>query len=307
MNKIIKIMLIFSFALILVAQDEAGGVGGAYLRMAPDARSAALGNANTTLFGDVNTTLGNPATIPALKERQFSSSFQFLSLDRSYQTLSFGVQLPPKAGMNVSWIHAGVDNIIGRNYSNDATYEYNWSQDAFVIGFGLAITDWISVGVSGKVLSDRLVNSTSSGFSADLGVNMTPLKGLNLGFVVKDISGKVTWDTSAEPYVDYQTRRVDYYPTTFHFGLSYMLLDRYLFTGSYKYSERIEPTWHVGVEARIWESIFLRAGADDGAPAFGVGTTYKLWNNISTRMDYAFLFGMQNEGGSHLFTWLFYF
>jgi hypothetical protein len=89
MNKIIKIMLIFSFALILVAQDEAGGVGGAYLRMAPDARSAALGNANTTLFGDVNTTLGNPATIPALKERQFSSSFQFLSLDRSYQTLSW--------------------------------------------------------------------------------------------------------------------------------------------------------------------------------------------------------------------------
>lgn len=292
---------------MLIAQDEAGGVGGAYLRMSPDARSAALGNANTTLFGDVNTTLGNPATITSLKERQFSSSFQFLSLDRSYQTLSFGVQMPPKAGMNISWIHAGVDNIIGRNYSNDTTYDYNWSQDAFVIGFGLALTDWISIGVSGKVLSDRLVNSTSSGFSADLGVNVTPLKGLNLGFVVKDISGKVTWDTSAEPYVDYQTRRVDYYPTTFHFGLSYMLLDRYLFTGSYKYSEQIEPTWHVGFEARIWESIFLRAGADDGAPAFGVGTTYKLWNNISTRMDYAFLLGMQNEGGSHLFTWLFYF
>jgi hypothetical protein len=307
MNKIIKILLILCLVVVLTAGDEAGGVGGAYLRMSPDARTAALGNATTALYNDVNIALSNPASIPTLDEKQFSSSFQFLSLDRSYQTLSFGVKLPPSAGMSVSWIHAGVDNIEGRNYSNDYTYDYSWSQDAFIIGFGLQIVDWISVGVSGKVLSDQLVNSSSSGFSADVGVTVMPVKNLFIGIVVKDISGKTTWDTSLEPYVDYQTRRVDYYPTTFHFGLSYNLMDRFLFTGAYKYSEMIEPTWHAGIEARVWDGIYFRAGADNGIPTFGLGTSFKLWKNISSRMDYAFLPGTLQEGSSHLFTWLFNF
>lgn len=307
MNKIIKIILVLTLTVFLTAQDEAGGVGGAYLRMSPDARAAALGNATTTLGNDVNASLANPANIPSLETRQFSSSFQFLSLDRSFQTLSFGVQLPPSAGMSISWVHAGVDDIIGRNYSNDPTYNYSWSQDAFIIGFGLSITDWLSFGVSGKVLSDKLVNSSSSGFSADFGVSARPLKGLSLAIVAKDISGKVTWDTSSEPYVDYQIRRVDEFPLSFHFAASYLLMDRVLFTGVYKYSNQIEPTWHVGVEGKIGESIFLRAGINNESPAVGAGTTYKLWKNISTRMDYAFLPGMLNEGSSHLFTWLFYF
>ncbi len=307
MNRSIKILLALCLATLLFAGDEAGGVAGAYLRMSPDARTAALGNATTALYNDVNISLSNPASIPSLEEKQFSSSFQFLSLDRSYQTLSFGVKMPPNAGMSISWIHAGVDNIDGRNYSNDYTYEYSWSQDAFIIGFGLQIVDWLSVGVSGKVLSDQLINSSSSGFSADIGLSVKPVKNMVLAMVVKDISGKTTWDTSMEPYVDYQTRRVDYYPTTFHFGISYKLLDRVLFTGAYKYSEIIEPTWHAGVEARLWDGIYVRGGANNGTPTFGLGTSFKLWRNISSRMDYAFLPGTLQEGSSHLFTWLFNF
>ncbi|MCF7833503.1 MAG: hypothetical protein K9N05_08030 [Candidatus Marinimicrobia bacterium] len=303
-----KILLLVTLIIsTLLADDEAGGTAGAYLRMPADARTAALGNAGTVMLNDVNMANGNPATIPSIKEKQFSSSFQFLSLDRSYQTIAFGVAMPPKAGMSITWIHAGVDNIIGRNSSNDYTYEYSWSQNAFIIGFGLNITEWLSIGLSGKVLTDQLVNSSSSGFSADVGLLITPLKNLNLGFVLKDVSGKTTWDTSMEPYVEYQTRQVDYYPLSYHFGFSYLLADRVLFTGSYKYSEQIEPTWHVGIEGRIGESVFLRAGAENGAPTFGVGTSYKLWNNISTRMDYAFLTGTLQQGGSHLFTWMFYF
>lgn len=292
---------------ILFADDEAGGSAGAYLRMPADARVAALGNAGTVILDDVNMSNGNPASIPSIKTRQFSSSFQFLSLDRSYQSLAFGVAMPPSAGMSITWIHAGVDNIAGRSYSNDYTYDYSWSQNAFIIGFGLNIMPWLSVGVSGKVLSDQLVNSSSSGFSADIGIRVSPLKNLELGLVVKDVSGKTTWDTSNESYVEYQTRRVDNFPLSYHFGMSYTLLDKFLFTGSYKYSDMIEPTWHVGVEAKLWDAVFVRAGADDGSPTFGVGTTYKLWNNITTRMDYAFLVGQLDQGSSHLFTWLFYF
>jgi hypothetical protein len=216
--------------------------------------------------------------------------------------------MPPNAGMSVSWVHAGVDNIIGRNYSNDPMpYDYNWSQDAFIIGFSLKFTNWLSAGISGKVLSDKLVNSSSSGFSADIGMKVNPLKDLTFGLVIKDVSGKTTWDTSAEPYAEYQTRRVDYYPTTLNIGVSYIIKERLLLTADYKYSEMIEPTWHAGIEARIGEILVLRTGLNNANPAFGLGTSFELWKKVSTRMNYAFLAGMLQEGNSHLFTWLFYF
>lgn len=307
MKNTYKIFLMISMMTLVFAQNEAGGTAGAYLRMPSDARAAAMGNSATVFSNDVNANIANPANITSIETRQFASSFQFLSLDRSYQSLSFGVDLPPTAGMSISWVHAGVDNIVGRTYANEPSTTYTWSQDAFIIGFGMGMTDWLSLGVSAKVLSDKLASSSSSGFSADIGLKMTPLKGLSLAIVAKDVTGKSTWDTSNESFVDYQTRRVDELPLAFHFGASYLLMDKVLFTGVYKYSSQIEPTWHLGVEGKIADMFYLRGGLDNGSPTFGLGTYYKLWKNISTRMDYAFLPGMVNQGGSHLFTWLFYF
>lgn len=299
--------MILLMAIFAAAQDEAGGRAGAYLRMPPDARSAALGNAVATVPNDVNMPAANPALVPFFEDKQFASSFQFLSLDRSYQSLAFGVPLPPRAGMSVSWIHAGVDNIVGRNYSNDPTYEYRWSQDAISVIFGMQVNDWLSFGVSGKILSDKLLNSGSSGFSADIGVLLQPAKNLNIGLSVKDITGKVTWDISQENYVEFDSRRVDYYPNLLQLSLSYLLSERYLFTASYRFANEIEPTWHTGFEAEIAEGFFLRAGLDNGSPAFGFGTAFPLWGKQKTRLDYAYINGSVHEGGSHLFTWLFCF
>ncbi|MFA6617680.1 MAG: hypothetical protein WCT23_01235 [Candidatus Neomarinimicrobiota bacterium] len=307
MKNIYKIFLTIVLVNLVFAQNEAGGMAGAYLRMPADARAAAMGNSATTFSNDVNANIANPANIPSIETRQFASSFQFLSLDRSYQSLSYGVNLPPSAGMSISWVHAGVDDIVGRTYANEPSSTYSWSQNAFIIGFGMAVVDWLSIGVSAKVLSEQLANSSSSGFSADIGLKINPIEDLSLAIVAKDVTGKSTWDISQESFVDYQTRRVDRFPLAFHFGASYMLLDKVLFTGVYKYSAQIEPSWHLGVEGKIANMLYLRGGLDNGAVTFGLGTSYKVWQNISTRMDYAFLPGMVDQGGSHLFTWLFFF
>ncbi|MBW6458770.1 MAG: hypothetical protein K0B52_06370, partial [FCB group bacterium] len=308
MKKIIFIAIIAGSLLnLLSAADEAGGRAGAYLRMPGDARSASMGNGLAAVSGDANLAGVNPAILPFLESKQFSTSFQFLTLDRSHQTLSFGLGLPPNAGMCISWVHAGVNKITGRNYSNDPTYEYSWSQDAFVMAFGMNVIKQLSIGVSAKILSDRLGYSSSSGFSADIGILLEPFDDLKFGFVVKDITGKVTWDISSEPFVDFQTRRVDTYPLVYHLGISYYFLDRYLISGTYKMSNDIEPSWHIGAEARVWEAFYIRAGADNGTPVFGFGTSYKLRNDMSTRLDYAFITGRVQEGISHMFTWLFYF
>jgi len=290
----------------LTAADEAGGTAGAYLRMAPDARSAALGNSMAAVVGDVNIGGGNPAVLPYLKERQFSSSFQFLTLGRSHNSLVFGLPLPPSAGMSISWIHAGVDDIIGRNLSNEPTYEYRFSQNAMNVSFSLAPMPWLSLGFTGKILSENVSASSSTGFSTDFGILLTPFKNFSLGFVMKDLSGKVTWDISAESFVDMQTQQSDYFPAVFQAEFAYLISERYLLTGSYSYSNEIEPEWHFGGEAGIGEHFFLRAGLDNGSPVFGAGTSYPALKNVSTRIDYAFVLPRAGEGNSHLFTWTFF-
>lgn len=292
---------------IAFSADEAGGTAGAFLRVAADARAASLGNAVIALSDDANASYGNPAILPFLERKQFSSSFQFLSLDRSHSTVLYGLPLPPNAGMAVSWVHAGVSDIIGRNDANEPTYNYRFSQNSMNVSFGLSPVEGFSFGLTARVINETVSSSSSNGFSVDVGMCFSPVENLNLGLVYKNATGKVTWDTSQESYVDYQSQQTDEFPSVFQAGLSYILAEKYLFTAAYNYSEQIEPSWHLGTEMKVGKILFLRAGLNDGTPALGAGTFYPVFRGIDSRLDYALLLASAGEGMSHLFTWTFYF
>ena len=177
-NRIMKITSIILIGISGLFAVETGGYAGAFLRMPVDARAAALGNSVGGILNDLTGVYENPANIAFLKSKQFISSFQFLSLDRSHSTFGIGTNLPPAAGMSVIWIHAGVDEIEGRNSTNNFTQMYNTSQDAIYTIFGIKISEKISLGATAKILFDKLPGATSSGFGIDFGVTVIPVKNL---------------------------------------------------------------------------------------------------------------------------------
>lgn len=302
---LIKTILLLLCAAELFAVDT-GGYAGAYLRMPVSARAVALGNSTASLTNDLSAVFENPALSATYTGKQANSSVQFLSLDRSHNSLSIGLPMPPTAGLSLGWIHAGVRNIEGRDYSNNYTETYTTSQDAMIVAFANQIVPWMSVGISAKIYYDQLPEVSATGVGLDLGILFRPFTALDLAFVAKDIRSNINWDT--RNIYEYGTQKTDNYPTQYLVSATFNFLDRMLLTGTFKGSTVLNPTYHFGIELPAYNnSIFLRAGVDNTVPVFGLGTYYTAWKQIATQIDYAFIFGTVGEGASHVFSWQFYF
>jgi len=302
--KILSIILLTATVLFAGA-DETGGYAGAFLRMPLSARSAALGNAVGSLWGSPENFVENPAILSSMEKREFSSSFQFLTLDRSLHMISLSMPLPPSAGLALAWVHAGVGKIEERDFANVVTGELQTSQDALYVGFSNRIWESFTVGINAKILIDQLPEVTATGFGLDLGFFYRAFNTLNFGLTFKDLNSKINWNTNN--IYTYGSQRSDAYPRMIQFSGDYDYKDLLLLTFAYKGSFDIRPTWHAGLEVKAGENFAVRAGMDDKMPVLGLSTHYGVWGDIVTRIDYAFLFGRYSEGYSHVFTWIFSF
>jgi len=294
------------FSTDLKAEDYfSGGYAGAYQRMPQDARGAALGHSSAALTDDISAVTENPALASTLVSKQFASNVQFLSLDRSMHSLIYGFPVKPTAGLVFTWQHAGVDNIQGRDFSNNPTEIYSSSQDAFYVSFANHFNPYISVGLSTKILMDRLPETSATGLGLEAGLLLRPLLNLDLAFVFRDMKSDITWDT--QDLYEFGGRRVDTLPQRFIFSAVYRPTEQLLLTLSFKGSRQLYPTLHAGAEFTVHPLLRIRGGFDDGMPAFGLSTDYTVYGNVKSRMDYAFLYGRAMEGSGHLFSLSFYF
>ena len=304
MKKPTLFLMILLLPLSLAALDT-GGYAGAYLRMAQGARAMAMGNSTASLPNDLESVFENPAILASLEDRQMISAFQFLSLDRSMNSLAMAFPLPPSAAVAVGWVHAGVKEIEGRNASNQLTENYSSSQDALFLAFSNFLSSWLSAGLTIKVFYDQLPEVSATGLGIDAGIYLQPMEGLSFAFVAKDIRSNISWDT--RKIYDFGSQRTDTFPRQYLLSAAWNYQRRLLFTGTFKGSTDILPTCHIGLELPLHDILILRGGIDGRSPVVGMGTRYVVWKNIRTHIDYAFVYGAVNEGVSHIFSWRFIF
>ncbi|MCK5519914.1 MAG: hypothetical protein KAI81_02275 [Candidatus Marinimicrobia bacterium] len=290
---------------IIVADDyTSGGYAGAYQRMPHDARSAALGNSNGAMLNDISVVSENPALAATLQGKQFSSNIQFLSLDRSMNSILFGLPLPPTAGLAFIWQHAGVGDIQGRDFSNNPTEMYSSSQDVFYVSFANNFNDKLSGGIATRIMYERLPETSATGMGLDAGLSYRPFKEVSLAASIRNIKGDITWDT--EDIYTFGGRRVDSLPTRLIVSGVFRPVKKITLSLAYKGSNVIFSSLHAGLEFSLLPDLQLRAGLDDGIPSLGFGTEYRIRKNIQSRLDYAFVYGRAQEGVSHIFSFLFY-
>ena len=72
------------------------GAAGSFLRLGIGARAKAMGDAYTALAKGIETSYYNPAGLPFLDKKEVVASYRFLSLDRQFTYLGFGVPIRPK-------------------------------------------------------------------------------------------------------------------------------------------------------------------------------------------------------------------
>ncbi|MFQ5866357.1 MAG: hypothetical protein ACE5IW_14135 [bacterium] len=313
-------ILVFTFGCTapLFAQ---GGVAGAFLRLGIGARAKAMGDAYTALARGIEASYYNPAGLPFLESKELMTSFRFLSLDRQFTYVGFGVPIHPKVdksgsravdgGFALSWIRAGVGDIDGRDSDGRHFADLSNSENAFVFSFALNPTGVLSLGLSVKVLWNRFpdigingetVSATGVGF--DFGALFTPSEWVTFGIAIKDINSKYTWNTD-KIFGEDGSQSINKFPVIVRTGVAFKVPQIPNVTWAFEYedSKELDSRIHLGAEGIYQEVIVLRGGFDDGAITAGGGYQFNLFGKTS-QLNYAFITPGNRPEEEHIFTWV---
>ncbi|MBN1542460.1 hypothetical protein JW992_09965 [candidate division KSB1 bacterium] len=298
-----------------------GGYAGAFLRMGIGARAKAMGDALSAVPEGAASGFYNPALVPHLSDREFQVSFAFLPLDRNLDFVGYAQSLHPgmeegerpiQAGFALAWIHAGVDNVDGRDFAGNSIGNFSNSEHAFYLSFAISPMPWLSLGLNGKVLYNRfpaLGRESSAvsaqGFGLDVGAFAMPFRGLMLGAVLRDNLSKYTWNT--DKVWERGTSTTYEFPKIYRLAVAYRIPQEWLLVAvDVENSDKQNPRYHCGVEFAAPKLGALRLGLDDNLPTFGVGVSVPVLGR-EARLDYAFVAAGDSPRAEHIFSWAFIF
>jgi hypothetical protein len=218
-------MVLAAVLLSSSATAQIGGDPGAFSRLGFGARGMAMGNAMAAVAAGDVVSYYNPALTPSAQYRSASASFGILSLDRSLNYVSFTLPLPPKAGISVGLINAGVRNIDGRDSDGRQTGALRTSENQVFLGFGLRPSERLQLGIGLKLLYYHLYTDiTSTTIGIDAGALYRAGGGVTLALTLRDINSRYKWDTSTLFGQSGQTTE-DKFPLLVTGAVSYMLPD----------------------------------------------------------------------------------
>ena len=324
MLKRIILITFFITTLTAVSFAQTGSYAGAFARMGFGAKGLAMGNAMVSnSFGDVSSYY-NPA-LSCFQVQGFANlGYTFLSLDRKLNFVSFSkkfnLQSNKKggAGISLSWINAGVNNIDGRDNDTRQLGDLSTFENQFALGTSFLIDENFSLGVAFKLYYAKLYDKvTTNSVAFDIGAVYKLYPNLSFGLALKDISARYKWETS-KIYGSSGTTTENKFPVLLNLGSTYLLpknfgtvsleLESYINpkletkdeTGVVINSDRkINYYLKAGGEIKVSNNLYLRAGIEriefgsedfwgNIKPGFGIGFYRNFTKGIILGIDYSF-------------------
>jgi len=289
------------FILLSITFSETiGGYAGSSFRYGTNAREIALGNALISSYNKGFNALVNPALLSEIKSDEYGFSYFSLSLDRSVQALSLSNTLPPNAGMSLSYVKTGTDDIILKDNNNNSIGKYNHSESYIAISFGTKFNK-LSIGLSLKAFFNKMPNHSAKGIGADLGMIYNINESSQIGFICKDINSKYSWDNENNSVFE------EVIPLTYALGYSYInnailiaLRHNVLTINEFNFKESM-----IGIEYNMSTflniPLTLRCGKNQNSKFnFGFGYPIKLSKSRLLIFDYSIDTNVFEKGGNHL-------
>ncbi|HOK39537.1 MAG TPA: PorV/PorQ family protein [bacterium] len=284
-----KIGIIVSVLVLIFVFNEnvnaAGGGAGAFLRLGVGARAQGLGKAFSAIADDATANYYNPAGLSQIERNEVSFMLSNLSLDRKLSYLSAVVPYDNHC-FGVSWLGFGIDDIEERDFNKTLTGMFDYGNSAYQISYGTRLTKKISTGLSFKYLTAKFSGLTytnkgkANGYGFDVGLLYTPIKRMNIAFVVQDLWSKLDWKTGTKETI----------PNIIKLGVSnYLIEDKLLLSAELtreSFSE--EYAFNAGVEWWVIKNFGIRLGSNDSH--FSGGMSFKFESgNLGFALDYAYL------------------
>jgi len=177
--------LLFLFpALAAQAMASTGTDGAAFLNIPVGAGPASLGSAYSALASDAYAPTWNPAglgrlTLPSLAGQHLSYLESI-----NYEYASFVLPFSKKTqGIGVSMQYLNTGSIAGTDNNGKAIGDYTSHLAAYSLAYGRSLTDALSIGLTGKIINEKISDVSATGYGADVGAMYKPNDKLTFGTV----------------------------------------------------------------------------------------------------------------------------
>jgi len=286
---------IVALLLIIAVAGAVSNVGFASLKIGIGTRECAMGDAGTASAYGPQSMYWNPALTGWETLFGASASYSDWFLDMNKAAL-FAVRPLPivNVGLGATVFNAGELEYRDDHPSEEPIGTFTPLDYTVYLNLSRALSGSVTLGVTGRYYYQRILDRTASGWGADLGLAVEPVKNLRFAGALMDFGSNPEFT-----FANYSL------PTRASVGASYaLLLGRsqlnFAADGGYSFFDR-RFSLNTGAEALLGSLVALRAGykiLDQTAGlTLGIGFRVK-----GVRIDYAFGANDLSLGATHRFS-----
>jgi hypothetical protein len=188
----------------------AGTEGASFLDIPVGARPAALGGAYSALANDAYAPVWNPAGLGFLDSTQLAGQHLSYLDPNHYEFLSFVHPLAKGKALGVSAQYLTSGDIPATNAAGDTLGTFSSHFGSYNVSYGQALTDKLSLGLTGKLINEQIDDVSANAYAADMGALYKASQNLNLAATVTNLGSKLTFLNEG-----------DSLPLAFHLGGAY--------------------------------------------------------------------------------------
>jgi len=313
--------LVISFSLLMSSaifpQSKAGTTIGQFLKIEPSSRIAAIGNAGASLGGEISSMFYNPASLGKISGSDVQFTFNKWLADINYNYAAAGVNLEGIGtfALVATILNSGEMDVRTVEQPLGTGERFTVKNMAFGLGYGLMVTDRVSVGLQVNYITETIWHSSISTFGLNLGVQYQILdEGLTVGASLSNFGADASYD-GRDLYLNYDFDPDKYgdndrlpaelrtgsfgLPVIFRAGISY------LFTFSEDYNllvaaDAMHPndnseSINIGGELNLLQYVSIRGGYRnlfltdlEGGLVLGAGFKVDIADSYNIRFDYAY-------------------
>jgi len=272
----------------LYSQDLAN-YSSAFADIGFGARALGMGGAYSALAHDANAILWNPAGIVEVKEFEATLSYakQFGLVPYSFGGVVYSFN--PRFSVGGGAIISGDD--LMRETSIITNFATNFYVDEYLLNVGLNLT-LHNASFGKNAVENNSVQGDALGFSAGLGVQLYLTDNIVVASYWQNMVNSITWNSST------LGKYSEGIPKKWTFGIGLKDFHQFNFDLDIQKSlyEEIDDKFFVGIERKLLDKIFLRAGAASSINqserlfySFGGGFKQTKKKNKNFQLDFAYI------------------
>jgi len=261
--------------------DRMGTAGAQELRIPVGAASIAIAGSAVALGNGIGNIYYNPASLAAVDNPEGMISYSTYLADSkvNYGAVSTKLGSAGNIAFTAKVLNIG-DIVVTTEDAPEGTGEIlNPTYSVFGLTYGRRMTDRVALGVTASYLSEKIAQTSATGFAADLGVQYdTGWRGLRFGFAMKNIGPNMTFsgpdfeqritlpgdDPSAQPHVVQLESTSFELPSYLQLGVSYDVgvseKQHATIYGTFQGNNFSTDEYRLGAEYLLGEHIALRGG-----------------------------------------------